>query len=191
MTDSELRAGGKRERLVAAAVAAFYAHGVATTSLADIAQAAGIPVGNVYYYFKAKSDIVAAVIDAHVQQIRAQLAAIEAAHAAPRERLKALFTAMAGESDLIAQFGCPLGSLCQEISKHEEGESAPDASGLMRLPLDWCGQQFRAMGRDDAAELAAQAFAAYQGTALLSSALRDPGLLERESRRIAAWVDSL
>ena len=49
MTDSEVRAGGKRERLVAAAVEVFYVHGVETTSIADIAQAAGIPVGNVYY----------------------------------------------------------------------------------------------------------------------------------------------
>jgi hypothetical protein len=29
---------------------------------------------------------------------------------------------MAAESGLVARFGCPLGSLCQEVSKHEDGE---------------------------------------------------------------------
>jgi TetR/AcrR family transcriptional repressor of nem operon len=61
----------------------------------------------------------------------------------------------------------------------------------MRVPLDWCERQFRAMGRPDAPGLAVQVFAAYQGAALLTCAQRDPGLLERESRRIAAWVGSL
>lgn len=40
-------------------------------------------------------------------------------------------------------------------------------------------------------ELAVQVIAAYQGTALLTSALRDPGVMARESARIEAWLDSL
>jgi len=47
------------------------------------------------------------------------------------------------------------------------------------------------MGRADARDLAIQVIAAYQGAALLTSALRDPAVLERESRRMAAWIDSL
>ena len=42
----------KRERLIAAACRVTYAQGVEKTTLADIAAAAGIPPGNVYYYFK-------------------------------------------------------------------------------------------------------------------------------------------
>ena len=53
---------GKRERLIAAAVELVYRQGVARTTLADIAQAADVPVGNVYYYFKTKDDIIAAVV---------------------------------------------------------------------------------------------------------------------------------
>jgi AcrR family transcriptional regulator len=40
---------GKRERLVAAASELIYRRGVARTTLADIAQAADVPVGNVYF----------------------------------------------------------------------------------------------------------------------------------------------
>src|SRR6516165_11220777 len=82
---------GKRERLIAAAAETIYATGVEKTTLADIAAAAGIPLGNVYYYFKTKNDLLQAVIETHLHEIGATLAATEAAHATPRERLKALF----------------------------------------------------------------------------------------------------
>ena len=111
----------KRERLIAAACQVMYAQGVEKTTLADIAAAAGIPLGNVYYYFKTKNDLLQAVIETHLHEIGATLAAIEAAHATPKERLKALFGALAEQSDLIARQGCPHGSLCLELT------SAPTA----------------------------------------------------------------
>ena len=63
MTNSDLdvaadaQAGplGKRERLIAAAAQRIYEQGVEKTTLADIAAAAGVPLGNVYYYFKTKA----------------------------------------------------------------------------------------------------------------------------------------
>ena len=73
MTDSELaafpaadvtRRPGKRERLIAAAAELLHQQGVERTTLADIAKAADVPVGNVYYYFKTKDDVIAAVIEA-------------------------------------------------------------------------------------------------------------------------------
>ncbi len=95
----------KRERLIAAACQVIYAQGVEKTTLADIAAAAGIPLGNVYYYFKTKDDLLQAVIETRLHEIGAMLAAIEAAHATPRERLKALFGALAEQSALIARHG--------------------------------------------------------------------------------------
>ena len=65
------RRPGKRERLIAAATRLLHEQGVERTTLADIAKAADVPAGNVYYYFKARDDVVRAVIDAHVQQIKA------------------------------------------------------------------------------------------------------------------------
>ena len=58
----------------------FYANGVERTTLADVAQAAGIPLGNVYYYFKTKHDLIQAVVEARLSEARAMLAGIEAAH---------------------------------------------------------------------------------------------------------------
>src|ERR1700761_4376589 len=113
MTNSDL-ATGKRARLIGAACQMVHQQGVEATTLADIAQAAGVPLGNVYYYFKTKNDIVRAVVEAPLDEANALLAAIEAAYAAPRERLKAVFAGLSQQSELIARYGCPRGSLCTE-----------------------------------------------------------------------------
>ena len=42
----------KREKLVAAAMDRFHAQGYEGTSLADVAAAAGLSAGNVFYYFR-------------------------------------------------------------------------------------------------------------------------------------------
>ena len=179
----------KRERLIAAACQVMYAQGVEKTTLADIAAAAGIPLGNVYYYFKTKNDLLQAVIETHLHEIGATLAAIEAAHATPKERLKALFGALAEQSDLIARQGCPHGSLCLELDKRADGPGL--AAELIRVPVDWAERQFQAMGRPDARDLAVEVIARYQGTALLTSTFRDPSLMEGETRRVSRWIDTL
>lgn len=181
--------GGKRERLIAAAAETIYAAGVEKTTLADIAAAAGIPLGNVYYYFKTKDALVQAVVEAHLAEARTMLAAVDDAYETPRERLMALFGALAQQSDLIARYGCPHGTLCQELGKRADG--APAAAELMREPVEWAERQFAAMGRPDARDLAVQVIARYQGTALLTSAFRDPGLMEAEARRVAQWISTL
>jgi len=186
MTDS---IGTKRERLIAAARQTVYEQGIEKTTLADIAAVAGIPLGNVYYYFKTKNDIVRAVIESHLLEARAMLAAIEAGEDDPKARLKTLFGKFAEQGELIARYGCPHGSLCLELDKRADG--AEFAQALMREPVEWARRQFDAMGRADARDLAIQVIARYQGTALLTSTFRDPDLMTRETARVADWLDAL
>ena len=198
MTDSKPgrtaeRAGAsrdKRDRLVAAAAELLYRQGVESTTLADIALSADVPLGNVYYYFKTKDEIIDAVVQAHLDTIRSVLAAIEADHRTPKGRLKALVKVLGGQRDLIAEYGCPQGSLCSELNKRGSAgdHCAPD---LIRIPLAWVQDQFGLMGRRDAHDLAVTLMAAYQGTALLSNTLDDPTLMTRESRRLSRWIDTL
>jgi TetR/AcrR family transcriptional regulator, transcriptional repressor for nem operon len=196
MTDSALDrapAGarlGKRERLVAAAVQLLHQQGIERTTLADIAEAAGVPAGNVYYYFKTKDDIITAVIEAHARQIRATLADIDAQHRSPKSRLKALVLELAGQSEIVAEFGCPFGSLCSELDKRAAVASLPTGE-LIRLPIEWAEEQFRSLGRADAHELALDLMAAYEGSALLANTLRDPGLLAGSASRLDRWIDTL
>jgi AcrR family transcriptional regulator len=99
---------GKGERLIAAACKLMYRQGVERTTLADIAQAADVPLGNVYYYFKTKDDVVAAVVQAHVQQIETATAALDRRHRSPKARLKALVSAVAERVTWLSSWLSPI-----------------------------------------------------------------------------------
>ena len=181
---------GKRERLVAAAAQLLHEQGIERTTLADIAGAADVPAGNVYYYFKTKDEVIAAVIEARTQQVKTTLAAIDAHHRAPKSRLKALVREFTAQGEIVAQHGCPLGSLCSELGKRVNPPGFA-AAELMRLPIEWAEQQFRSLGRRDARDLATDLLAAYEGSALLANTLGDPSILSSAARRLNRWIDTL
>src|SRR5688500_15790116 len=56
------RGRDKRQRLVETAVELSYKQGFKNTSLADIARESGVPLGNVYFYFKTKDSIGDALV---------------------------------------------------------------------------------------------------------------------------------
>ena len=188
-TDVEQRPG-KRERLVAAAAQLLHEQGIERTTLADIAAAADVPAGNVYYYFKTKDEVIAAVIEAHTQQVKTTLAAIDAHHRSPKNRLKAFVREFTAQSEMVAEHGCPLGSLCSELGKRVIPPSFA-AAELMRVLVEWAEEQFRALGRRDARDLALDLLAAYEGSALLANTMRDPSVLSRAAQRLNRWIDSL
>jgi AcrR family transcriptional regulator len=191
MTDSATtERPGKRERLVAGARDTIYRQGVEVTTIADIAEASDVPIGNVYYYFKTKDDLVTAAIGSHANENRELLAQIEQEHRTPRARLKRLVQLLVSQSDQVALYGCPRGSLCSELDK-QEGDLAQACGELLRTPADWMERQFRAMGRRDARDLAVALLASYEGIALLANTFRDPELMIREGRRLERWIDSL
>jgi TetR/AcrR family transcriptional regulator, transcriptional repressor for nem operon len=181
---------GKRERLVAAAVQLLHQGGIERTTLAEIAKLAGVPAGNVYYYFKTKDDVIAAVVAAHAEQVSSALAAIESRSRSPKGRLKALVAELAGQSEVVARYGCPLGSLCSELDKRLD---APDFAGakLMLMIVDWAQAQFQELGHGrQSRDLAMDLLAAYEGSALLANTMRDPKVLIEAARRIERWIDA-
>ncbi|GGK63510.1 TetR family transcriptional regulator [Sphaerisporangium melleum] len=180
---------GKRERLATAAARVLHEQGVEKTTLADIARAADVPVGNVYYYFKTKDQLVEAAIDAHGQNLQTIIAALDALPT-PQDRLKALVSGWVDQRDLAARYGCPTGTLAAELDKRDDGLDRQIAK-VMRALLDWAERQFQAMGRPDARELAVALIAAYQGISLLTNTFRDPDLMTTEGRRLERWIDSL
>ena len=190
MTDSRTgRKQDKRERLVAGARRVIHQQGVEKTTIADIARAADVPVGNVYYYFKTKDQLVAAAIDGHTRDVHAVLRSLER-HRTPQARLKALIRELMSQRELVADYGCPLGSLCSELDKRTDGLDHT-CSELLRLPVEWAEQQFRSMGRRDARDLAVALIASYEGIALLTNTFRDQELMTREGRRLERWIDAL
>lgn len=199
MTDSDVDreqlSGGrggvasKRERLIQGARTMLHEQGVEGTTIADIANAAHVPVGNVYYHFKTKEQLVEAAIDAHAGEVRAALASLER-NRTPKARLKAFVRMIAGKGEEASRYGCPQGTLCSELDKRED-PIAGHAAQLMAIPIEWAEEQFRAMGRRDAPDLAVALVASYQGVSLLTNTLRRPELMVNEARRLERWIDSL
>ncbi|MFJ9817353.1 TetR/AcrR family transcriptional regulator [Streptomyces sp. NPDC101151] len=198
MTDSEpgttagaapSRRGGKRERLVEAAVQVFHQQGVEKTTLGDIARAADVPLGNVYYYFKTKDQLVEAAVQAHCDQLNALTARLEELPG-PATRLKTLIAGWVDQRDTAARFGCPVGTLATELDKRDDGLDLA-AAKVMRALLDWVEGQFTELGRPDAHALAIELVAAYQGMSVLTNTLRDPGLMAAQGERLQSWIEGL
>ena len=180
----------KRRRLTDAAVELFHARGVERTSIADIAAAADVPLGNVYYYFRTKDALIDAAVTARVDGLAAGLRALEQQYDRPADRLKAWFHDVAQQAELISELGCPFGTLSTELEKRARGTDH-HAAQLLQAPTDWATEQFRLMGCEDAEALGIEMLAAYQGTAVLTHAFKNPALILKEAGRVDAWIDSL
>jgi AcrR family transcriptional regulator len=183
------RTAGKRERLAAAAAQVFHRQGVEKTTIADIAAAAGVPVGNVYYYFKTKDQLVQAALGAHALSLQELIVVLER-HEQARDRLKALVRGWVEQREVAAQFGCPTGTLATELGKRADGLDRESAAN-MRALLEWIERQFAALGREDAGELAVALFASYQGISVLTNAFREPELMRAEGSRLERWIDEV
>jgi AcrR family transcriptional regulator len=180
---------GKRERLVESARALIHEQGVQRTTLADIAERADVPLGNVYYYFKSKDDLIGAVLGGYREEAEGLTRAFDR-HRSPQARLKALVRNWSDMSEMVASRGCPIGTLCAELDKNEDGRDR-DAAAIMAIVIDWSEGQFRQLGRRDARDLALALFAGIQGAALLANTFRDETILTRQGHHLERWIDAL
>lgn len=167
----------------------MHAQGIERTTLAEVADQAEVPPGNVYYYFKTKDELIASAIDAHAEELEAALSSLDR-HRNPQTRLKRLVRMLIDQRELAARYGCPHGGLCQELDKRDD-ELQVRARQLLAIPLEWAERQFRLMGRRDARDLAVALIASYQGISLITNTFRNPELMAREGRRLERWIDSL
>lgn len=186
---TRMKSRDKRRRLTDSARDLLHRQGAAATTLAQVAEAAQVPPGNVYYYFKTKDDLVCAVIDGWADEMRDAFVMFEK-QPDPAARLKAFMQQWVDTRDLIARYGCPVGTLCSEMDKRED-VLADDAARLVRLVLDWVGEQFTQLGRADARECAGVLFGGVQGAALIANTLRDPEMFIVHIRHLERWLDSM
>jgi TetR/AcrR family transcriptional regulator, transcriptional repressor for nem operon len=182
--------GDKRTRLIETAMKLAYRHGFRETSLADIAEAARVPVGNVYYYFKTKEELGEAVVERRLAQFREFRDEMDRLNS-PKKRLLAFVDSIHRNREQLARGGCPLGGLCSELHK-ESSALAKKSAALFTEPMDWLEQQFRAAGRqEDSRELAVHVFCAFQGMAAVAHATNDPDLVVTEVKRHKDWIAAL
>lgn len=174
----------KRDRLISAASQLIYEKTFHTTTLADIAKLADVPLGNVYYYFKTKEAIMMAVISLRSQELVDQFAEYDAL-VSPAERLHAFVAKFVEPAETLARFGCPIGSLCQELGK-QGGPISDAASKLLLEQVNWVKSQLGQLGLDNAQLRAEQFIGVLQGLALMTLAFKDPEYLARQSKHLLA-----
>ena len=180
----------KRTRLVETATKLAYKHGFRETSLADIAEASHVPVGNVYYYFKTKDELGEAVVERRLAEFRAFREEIDRL-SSPKERLFAFVESIHRNREQLARGGCPLGGLCTELHK-EGGALAKKSAALFTEPMRWLEEQFRAVGHEkDSRELAVHFFSAFQGMAAVALGANDREVVVMETKRLKDWIRTL
>ena len=183
------RTSDKRERLVEAADKLIHVQGFHKTTLADIASESGVPLGNVYYYFKTKEEICDAVIEERKKDLSSTLDTCCRSND-PKKALLRLVKTMVDASEDIAETGCPHGRLCSEMSNEIDGLSN-SAEDCLKVLLEWSTEQFQGMGLANAKELGFEFISRIQGTVLLGNTLHDAKQLKSQFRQISKWIESL
>ena len=106
-----------RDRIIGAAVELFYAHGYAGTGMAEILKKANANSGSFYFFFTGKEDLLMAVLDWYVENLRPVL--LEPVFRKSKDPIQRIFLLLEKYRENILAthfaFGCPLGRLALEI----------------------------------------------------------------------------
>jgi AcrR family transcriptional regulator len=176
-----------RQWLLEAAMTLFHEHGMAATTIADIAQAANVPLGNVYYHFRSKDEMITAVVEARREEIRAELE-LASCEADPLERLRSLIRESERSRELLTAHGCPYASLAKGL-REIQNQQANDAGSLLRLYLEFAEAQFKALRKPKARALAAEFLARLYGAYTLANAMDNTGFLDEQLVLIEHWLE--
>jgi AcrR family transcriptional regulator len=177
-------------RLLEAAEKVTYRYGFETAALADIAKEAGVPLGNIYHYFKTKDEIGDAIVEHRVTRFREMLQELDKTDS-PKERLCGFVQLKIKNREGLAHGGCPVGTLCSELQKFG-GPAAKKSRVLFATALDWMEAQFKAIGKGaDSRGLAVHLLSATQGVSVLAHTFRDPSLIDVEAARLKKWIRAL
>lgn len=169
----------------------FYRRGFEATSFADIADMVGISRGNFYHHFKTKDEILSEVIALRLARTKAMLEAWNALNDEPAKRIRSFIGMMIANRAKIVLYGCPVGTLCNELAKLEH-VAHKDARRVFTLFRDWLARQFSALGHTiEARDLALHLLARSQGVASLAAAYRDEDFVRREVDEMYAWLDAV
>ena len=185
----EKRRHDKKNKLISAAKLLVYKKGFQDTTLADIAQQADVPLGNVYYYFKTKESLGLAVIEQRMAEWELWKSNITLP---PKSyaRLNLFVDHFLSEKEQVHS-GCPIGYICQELSR-EKGALGDATKKFMENFLNWVKEHFDDTHlKKESEHLAYTFFSLAQGALTLSHALSNDKILEKQKYTIKHWLSEL
>lgn len=186
-----------KERLMDAAIELLWRNSYGTTSVDAICERAGAKKGSFYYFFKSKSELAAAALEADWNEKKAQMDSIFSPTVPPLERLERYFDFVHGRLAELQQkcgsiLGCPYMSVGSEVSTQD-----PIVRETIDRIMDRKMKYFISAVRDAAAQKLIDApnpeakaralFACYQGTVAQARIQNDIELL-REFKDMARTV---
>jgi TetR/AcrR family transcriptional repressor of nem operon len=179
-----------RESVLNAADHLFYVKGFSETSFADIADKAGVPKGNFYYYFQSKDELLDAVVDRRIEALSDRLKLWDRNND-PRRRIEMFLSSLVEDESQQTSYGCPYGSLCIELAKTRR-DLLEKSIEMLDVLRKWLAFQLRAaVVTTNADALALHLLSRVQGIVLISAVYADPNFLRREIRQLRAWLDAL
>jgi len=123
------RVSDMKERLTDAALDLMWENSYGTTSVDSICERAGAKKGSFYYFFKSKSELTVAALEAEWNKNKANMDALFSPATPPLERFDRYFDYV---HDRLAELqekcgsilGCPLLSIGSEVSTQDQGVRA-------------------------------------------------------------------
>jgi AcrR family transcriptional regulator len=178
----------RKQQLTDVAVGVTYRQGFRQTTLANVAEAGGVPLGSVYYYFKSKDQLGAAVIDRLAEQYETLRDGWDS-NGEPRAAISAFIDMTIGNGEALSRFGCPIGSLASELGKSDEA-LARSLADVFRRTRGWMQTKFEALGfaPQTASGHALHVLTVLEGASLLSHMFSSPEPIEAEGNRLKKWL---
>jgi len=179
-----------RERIIPAAAELFYRQGYQGTSLDQVAQAAGVNRGSLYYFFKSKKNLALAVIGHYERLLHHHYLEPALGGGGGRAGLAALaerYARMPSASSPCC--GCPIGNLSLELSGLDEElrERLKEVwEGIFARIAEAIRRAQKEGALDPGAEAAGLArafFASIQGAHIIARSVLDEEALRRDCRR--------
>ena len=179
-----------RQRIIQAANRLFYRRGYNRTSFTDIVEAAGVPRGNIYYYFRTKEEILRAALAYRLEIIDTMMEEWDRNFPDPEGRLKRFVQVMVNSRETTADFGCPMGTLNAELAKDQRDLQAGSRIMFERF-VDYLAMQFGDLGYDtaEAQQLAWELLARAQGVNMMTHVFSRPNFLLDQQQRLNDWID--
>src|ERR1700686_3367034 len=120
------RVSDMKERLTDAALDLIWHNSYGTTSLDAICERAGAKKGSFYYFFKSKSELTAAALEAEWNKNKANMDALFSPTVPPLERFDRYFEYVHGRLAELQKasgsiLGCPLLTIGSEVGTQDQG----------------------------------------------------------------------
>lgn len=165
----------------------FHRHGYAAVSLRDVASAADVPPGGIYYHYRSKGALACAVAEARHAASLSMLERVAETERTPAAQLRALAEALAATASVSARYGCASARLIADLSGGNAAERRARATVVesQRAVERFVADTLRRAGRPErVAHRGARRFMViWQGASALAQAEQDPAILTKALTR--------